>query len=289
MSGFSKMHPITQLAFFVASIVIIMSVSNPYFSVLALVSVLIYSLKKSVKSFLFDLKMTVIFVFTVGIFNMLFAHYGVDVLFKINEVEFTLESLFYGVNQGIVLSVAVIQFAEFSKVFDSERIIYIFKFAPKFALMFSMILGFIPRFKTKLNDINQAQSALNGGKKTDADLKQKMLNSINTFSALVTYSLESSVITANSMRARNYNPKAIRYGRFKWKKDDVLALILITVSFFTVIFLMFNNKFNFIFEPVIYSESNSVLGLVLFALLENLPLFVDLTEDFLWKKSYAKI
>ncbi len=289
MSGFSKMHPITQLAFFVASIVIIMSVSNPYFSVLALVSVLIYSLKKSVKSFLFDLKMTTIFVFTVGIFNMLFAHYGVDVLFKINDVEFTLESLFYGINQGIVLSVAVIQFAEFSKVFDSERIIYIFKFAPKFALMFSMILGFIPRFKTKLNDINQAQSALNGGKKTDADLKQKMLNSINTFSALVTYSLESSVITANSMRARNYNPKAIRYGRFKWKKDDVLALILITVSFFTVIFLMFNNKFNFIFEPVIYSESNSVLGLVLFALLENLPLFVDLTEDFLWKKSYAKI
>lgn len=283
MNRFFKIHPTVQLVYFALNLIIVMTVNNPFFSAAALAGALAYSVKLNKGRSVSDFKLSLIMSVLVSLFNMLFVHYGDTTLFALGNTQFTLEALLYGFNQGMVLSSVIIWFVIFSKMFDSERVIYILRFAPKTALIFSMVLGFIPRFKAKLNDIETARRCLNGEK------QGKIKNAINNLSALVTYSLESSIITADSMQARGYNPKAMRRGRFKWCGCDfaVLAAVLLPAVF--IVIGIVSGRTVFDFQPVIFYTSQCVPAVLCFCLFEIIPLIVDLIEDLLWKKSSAKI
>ncbi len=284
MDRFSKLHPIFHFLYFIGMFVLVVSVYNPFFVLPSLVGALLYELKIRGKEALSSFKFSVIMIFVIGLFNMLFAHYGITVLFTVGDTEFTLEAMFYGINQGFVVAAMVLWFGIFGRVVDSEKVIYAFRFAPKSALLFSMVLGFIPRFTKKLNDIETAALALDGGKKP----KNKLKSALNNLSALVTYSLESSVVTADSMTARGYNPKAVRYSRYKFKSADGVLIVLSFVCLVYVVFAKASDKITFVFDPRIYSKTFDITAFVLFLLLSFLPLIIDLTEELLWKISYVK-
>lgn len=284
MDRFSKFHPIFHFLYFIGMFALIVSVYNPFFVLPSLVGALLYEVKIRGKEALSSLKFSVVMILVIGLFNMLFAHYGITVLFTIGDTEFTLEALFYGINQGFVVAAMVLWFGIFGRVVDSEKVIYAFRFAPKTALLFSMVLGFIPRFTKKLADIETAALALDGGKKP----KNKLKAALNNLSALVTYSLESSIITADSMTARGYNPKTVRYSRYKFKLADGVLIALSAVCLFYVIFAKASDMITFVFDPRIYSKTFDISAFLLFLLLSFLPLITDLTEEFLWKISYAK-
>ena len=219
---------------------------------------------------------------------MLFAHYGEDVLFNVKDTQFTLETLFYGFNQGMVVSSVILWFIAFGEIMDSEKIIYILRLTPKCALIFSMVLGFMPRFIKKHYDIKAAKTALYGNS-TPKGFRNKLKSSAENFSALVSYSLESSIITSDSMLARGYNPKAVRYNRFKITAKDVFALLILTAFAVCVFVQMLRGEIIFVFDPEIYSESFSALAFSAFVLFQLFPLIVDLWEDLLWRLSIAKI
>lgn len=115
-----------------------------------------------------------------------------------------------------------------------------------------------------------------------------MKSALNNLSALVTYSLESSIVTADSMTARGYNPKAVRYSRYKFKAIDGVMIALSLVALVYVICAKAGGKITFVFDPRIYSKSFDAVAFVLFLLLSLLPVIIDLTEEILWKISYAK-
>ncbi len=287
MDRFSKLHPITSISFFVLTFIFVLTLNNPFFSAVSLLCAVIYEAKLRGNQVLKSLKFTFVILIFVSLFNMLFAHYGENVLFKIKETEFTLETLFYGFNQGMVLAAVIIWFSSFSVVLDSEKIIYIFRFAPKCALIFSMVLGFFARFNKKLTDIREAQAALRGGV-NDKTLKERYNTAINNFSALITYSLESSIITADSMNARGYNPRAVRYGRYRFNISDIVFLIFIILLSVFIFYNKFKGNLVFVFDPEIYSESFSVFAFVCFVILELFPVLLDLWEDFQWRLSVVK-
>lgn len=287
MDRFSKLHPVMQFLFFVVTLVMILTANNPVFSAISMLCGLLYIAMIRGRKVVQSLKLVAVILITVSVFNMLFAHYGEDVLFRIKETEFTLEALFYGFNQGMVLSSVMLWFSALSRVIDSERVIYLFRFAPKSALIFSMVLGFIPRFTKKLEDINDANLALSGGQRPKS-FKSKLKNGIDNLSVLITYSLESSIITADSMEARGYNPKAVRAGRYKLSLSDyflIIAILGLGAYTFSQIILKHNL---FIFEPTIYFESIDVVSIICFAMLCFIPIFVDLLEEILWKLSNVK-
>lgn len=284
MDRFSKLHPIFHFLYFIGMFVLVVSVYNPFFVLPSLVGALLYEVKIRGKEAFSSFRFSIIMILVIGFFNMLFAHYGITVLFTIGDTEFTLEALFYGINQGFVVVAMVLWFGIFGRVVDSEKVIYAFRFAPKTALLFSMVLGFIPRFTKKLADIETAALALDGGKKP----KNKLKAALNNLSALVTYSLESSIITADSMTARGYNPKAVRYSRYKFNLADGVLIVLSAVCLFYVIFAKASDRITFVFDPRIYSKTFDIAAFLLFLLLSFLPLIIDLTEELLWKISYAK-
>lgn len=287
MDRFSKLHPLMHLLFFIITFIIVLSCNNPVFSAVSLVSALLYGIKSRGREILSAIRFVLIILAVVSLFNMLFVHYGETILFTIKNTDFTLEALFYGFNQGMVLSSVILWFGVFSRIMDSERVIYLFRFAPKCALIFSMVLGFIPRFTKKLDDIREAKLALNGGERPQK-LKEKFKSALDNFSALITYSLESSIITADSMEARGYNPKAVRAGRYKISSGDIFLILLILCLSAVIAAEKTAGNIIFIFDPVIKNVSFSAIAVICYAIFELLPVFVDLAEDLLWKRSLVK-
>ena len=176
MDRFSKLHPIFHFLYFIGMFALVVSVYNPFFVAVSFLGVIAYEINCRGRQALSSLKLTIAVVLVVSMFNMLFAHYGEDVLFVIGNTEFTLEALFYGVNQGFTLATMILWFGAFSRTTDSEKVIYVFRFAPKTALLFSMVLGFIPRFSRKLKEIEDAQLGLNGGQRRYSRIKTAINN-----------------------------------------------------------------------------------------------------------------
>lgn len=286
MDRFSKTHPVFQFVFFVLVFFLTVLVYNPIFASVSLVGGAVYDItlrrKEALKSFSFVLAI----IGVVSLFNFIFAHYGNDVLFTINNTEFTLQALIYGVYQGIMLGAVLIWFGIFSRTFDSEKVIYLFRFAPKIALLFSMVLGFIPRFTKKLEDIREAQLGLNP--KEYQTKKERLSQGVSNLSALVSYALESSIITADSMSSRGYNPKAVRLSRYKLKTIDFLLLVVEIVIMAYVLYAKIGDRIAFVFEPITYFKSFDVLAFVLFCILVLLPVIINFVEGVLWKLSTVK-
>ena len=287
MNRFSKLHPILHLVFYSLSLIFVLIASNPFFSLASLLGAFLYNAVICKGRIFKNLWLSAVIIIFVGVFNMLFAHYGADVLFTVKNTEFTLEALMYGINQGIVFSSVMLWFTALSYNSDGDRVLYLFSFAPKLALMFSIILGFIPRFNKKLKDISDAQKALRGGE-SPKGFKEKYKSSINNLSALITYSLESSIITADSMTARGYRQGALSVKRYRLCAQDIVLLGVVLICFCSVFYYKIAGGITFIFDPVIRVKSFSAAAFVLFVIAEMIPFFVEIWEEMLWKLSNAR-
>lgn len=288
MDRFAKIHPAFHFVFFISVFVLSVTVVNPVFCAVSLVGAVLYIGISRGREVLSCLKFVLAIIVVVGIFNMLFSGYGVTELFKIGHKRFTLEALAYGINQGVMLGGAVLWFDAFSHTVDSERVVYLLSFAPKTALIFSMVLGFIPRFKTKAQDIRRARLGLNGGF-DERNKASRLKNSIHDFGALVSYSMESSIITSNSMLARGYNPSAVRVSRYRLKARDIFFIVLCLCITAYALYSKISKKTLFIFEPEISFLSIDYFAIALFSLLCALPSVIDLTEVVKWKISALKM
>ena len=287
MDRFSKMHPVLEFTFFICVFLLSVSLSNPVFVLPALVFGVIYEFILRGREAFSCLKLTLAIIFVVSLFNFIFAHYGVTLLFQIKDTRFTFEALFYGIYQGTMLSATLIWFGIFSRNIDSEKVIYVFRFAPKCALIFSMVLGFIPRFNAKLEDIRNARLGLNGGRRASSK-KERFKNGINDLSALITYSLESSIITSDSMQARGYNPHAVRYSRYKMTAGDIILTAFTLFVFIYVMYAKISGRITFVMNPEIYLKTFDISAMVLYCALFFLPTAVDLFEEIKWKISALK-
>lgn len=280
MYAFSKVHPTVQFIYYICLLMIVLAFQNPFISAVAFLGgVALAVWEKRIRR---ALGMSCFMIAAVTLFNFLFAHYGVETLFSVKGINFTLNALLYGVHQGVTVAAVLLWLIAFSRSLDSEKFLYIFRFAPKFALMFSMVLGFIPRFLHKQKAIREATLALHGGQQT-----HRFKSAVQQFSALVTYALESSIITADSMRARAYHPKAQRAGRYTCYLRDKIVLICVLTSVLYVIWQKALGNLRFVFEPQIYIFRLSVPALLCFCVLAFLPSAIEGGEHIRWKQSVA--
>lgn len=116
--SFSGYHPIINFGYFVVVLVIGMFVTHPAFMGIALFSAFVYSgvLKgwgKAFKSALIYVPIIIIVI----LINPMFNHYGVTILFYLNNGNpVTLESIVYGIVMGVMLITIFIWFSCYNKV-----------------------------------------------------------------------------------------------------------------------------------------------------------------------------
>ncbi len=281
MNSFKNIHPAVSFFCFFFIIFIIIFSFNPIYLIIGYLGAFLFSLtildKKAVfKSLIFQL---IIFAL-ITVTNPLFSHNGATILFFINDNRITLEALIYGAVLGFTVTGVIIWFKCFNMVFDSERLIYLFgKIFPSLALVISMTLRFIPGFIRSFRQINTA-SKINGS------YRLGMKRFLNSFSAVITDSMESAIITSDSMKARGYGLKGRTfYHRFKFNLRDLVYLLIFISAF--IICVLFKTEFEF--YPNFTLNSINVIGIISFAVLSFLPFIIELKEGVKWKYSISKI
>ncbi len=285
MDRFSKFHPIVGFSFFAGIIIVTLMFSNSiclFFSLICAFA--FYCRLKGRADALKLLKYSVFIVFIAAFFNMLFSRYGATVLFCVKSINFTLESLTAGLFTGIMISAVGFWFFCFNEIVTDDKFMALFGgVAPNFTLLFSMILRFLPLLLSLSNEITQAQKGL--GREI-----RGVKNGIKRFSALISITLEKSIETADTMKARGFGSGKRRfYSPYIFKGADAAALVITLVLLGVSLFACTRGIFVFSLEPVIRIENKNPLLVAIFILYALFPLAVDFAEDIKWLLLRSKI
>ena len=292
---FILMHPVVTASYYVIVIGILMFSNSPLFLISAIAMGMCYDiLLKGRRSLRNNLFIILFMSFLTVLINALFTHNGSTVLFYLGNNRVTLEAACYGFVMALMLSGVMIWFSSFNVVMTSEKLIYIFgRFAPVLGLTLSMIFRFVPLLRTRFELIGEGQKALYAGD------EKGFIGKIRQFgkevSILVSWSLESSIESADSMAARGYGLKGrTSYNLFKIRTADIMTLLLSMLLGGVTITSYAAGVNKLYYYPVIRVVESSpkwleLAGYVSFIALLAMPLAIDLIGELRWKKSRSTI
>ncbi len=291
---FSRFHPTVSFLYFTAVIVFAAIYLNPVMLIISLIAVLVYSVYLGGKR---SLRFSALTILPIGLFaaliNIAFNHNGMTILAYLptgNPV--TLESLIYGVCAAALLTCVILWFFCFNKVITSDKFIYLFgRIIPSLSMILSMILRFIPRFRQQHHMVVTAQKTLQNAK-NQKGVFAKLRHGVNVFSIMLTWALESSIITADSMNSRGYGLKGrTAFSNYRFYTRDGAALIVLCVLIALQITLSVMGCARVSFYPYYSLEITpvAIAGYITYALLCAVPMIINLTEDIKWKYFRSKI
>lgn len=158
--------------------------------------------------------------------NPAFVHQGATILtYFPSGNPLTLESILYGCASGVLLAAVVLWFVCVTDVITSDKVVYLFgRIIPALSLLLSMTLRFVPQFTRRLRTVAQAQRRL-GLDTGRGSVRQRLREAMRVFSIVVTWSLESGLIAADSMRGRGYGlPGRTAFALYRLDRRDAAML-----------------------------------------------------------------
>ena len=222
--------------------------------------------------------------------NGLLTHNGATVLFYLGGNRVTLEAFAYGLAMALMIVTVIVWFISFGEIMTSDKLINTFgKMAPVMGLTISMIFRFVPLLKSRYKEIRMGQVSLGRGnvKGPINILKQK----IKEISILVSWSLEASIESADSMSARGYGlPGRTGYVIYKYASRDYIAILLTVVLAVIVTVSYFFGAFTMYYYPEIRPKASvgpllTEFSFGAFLVLCFLPLILEYYGDLQWRKS----
>lgn len=291
--AFSQLHPVTLLFYYLSVLSISVVTVNPIFTAVTFFGALVYYIALSDKSRLArSLLGYFLLIVALTLTNPIFSHHGDTPLFFANGKPVTLESICYGGTAAITITAVLLWCSGLTKCFSSDKIIYLFgRPFPKLALIISMTLRFIPLFRAEYKRISDCQKTL--GMYSSSAVSDKIMTVIKTFSALVTWILENSIDTANSMKSRGLGLKnRTTFSLFKFTFCDGAVLVLNLSLIAVVIFSMVAGSSYYNFYPTMAELPLNVLAVVAYlsySVVVLIPTFFELKEVLTWKRLQSKI
>ncbi|MBQ3573139.1 MAG: energy-coupling factor transporter transmembrane protein EcfT [Clostridia bacterium] len=290
MNEFKSFHPIVNFTYFVLVISFAMFLMHPICLLISLISSVVYSITlKGWDAAKFAVSGLAPIIVVSALVNPLFNHGGETVISYLpGGNPFTLEALIYGLATGIVISTVIAWFSCYNKVMTSDRFIYIFgKVIPSLSLIFSMTLRFVSRFKRRFKMVREAHSHIGYGEGFVGRVK----NAVKLLSIMLTWSVESSVDTADSMRSRGYGIKGrTSFSNFRFGKRDLVCLSCLLGFGAYVLAAALGGRIEYQYFPRFDTMSGGGYLLSVFCaytLLCLVPVIIDLTEVCRWKLRYA--
>lgn len=203
---FCDCHPAVNFLYFTIVLVCSMCLMHPVCLLFSLAGALWYTARlRGGRALWGYLKWLIPMMLLAALVNPTFVHQGVTLLAYLPSGNpLTLESILYGLASAGMLAAVVLWFSCLSVVLTSDKFIYLFgRVIPALSLVLSMTLRFVPRFKRQFHAVAQAQRYM-GRDTANGSLLQRTKNALKVFSVMVTWSLESAIDTADSMRSRGY-------------------------------------------------------------------------------------
>lgn len=290
--AFAACHPAVNLAFFAAALGMTMLVMQPVYLLLSLMSACAYLLYlQGGRGMLRQVGYLLPLALLMAVLNPLFNHEGLTILCYLpNDNPVTLEAICYGLASAVMLSASVIWFNCSNVVFTSDKIIYLFgRIIPAMSLLISMTLRFVPRFKNYLQGVLRVQQAMH----RPENLRQRLQQALAAFSATVSWAMEQSIVSADSMKSRGYGLAGrTAFSIYCFEKRDALLLVLLVLLCAGAALPCLLGQTAWNYYPALSGKLVGPLQLaayVCFAGLCLLPLLLDLLEDSRWNSLRSKI
>lgn len=223
--SFSKCHPLINLMYFVFVFGVTMFVQHPIILFISFFTAVIYGIKLcGLKDMVrINCMVTLPVLIMSMLLNPLFNHYGMTPLIYIQKSGnwITLEAIVYGAVLGAILFTIILWFNCYNKVMTTDKFVYLFgRIMPAFSLVLAITLRSVPRFLEQLKVIRNGQKCL-GRDVSNAKGINKIKYGLNILSILITWSLENSIETADSMKSRGYGLKGrTAFSIYRFTKRD---------------------------------------------------------------------
>ena len=290
--AFSGFHPVVNLCFFAAAIGLSMFLMHPVFLGISILCGSGYLIcLQGGRGFLRQVGYLLPVLLFTALLNPLFNHRGETVLCCFpNGSPVTLESVCFGLCSAVLMGASIIWFNCCSVVFTTDKIIFLFgRLIPSLSLLISMTLRFVPRFKTYLQSTMQVQRAMNQPKSKRDVLKL----SLTAFSATVSWAMEQSIVTADSMKSRGYGAGCrTAYAIYRLERRDVAVLLILAALVLGTVLPWLTGAVEWVFFPAMTGRLlgiGPVLSCLSFTGICMMPLIIDLTEDFQWNSFRSRI
>ena len=275
MNPFGRLHPFALLLYYVAAVVLMVSISQPFLNlVIWIMALLHYFLlagrKKGFRMLWYSLGTAVLCL----VINPLLNHRGVTLLFMLGEWRITWEAVVYGIHMAMLLLASLLLFSCFSHHMTAEKIMTLMgKRLPSFALLFSMILRFVPKAG---NDFRK-MAVLHG-------------NSPSMWQALLGITLEDAVQRSLSMKSRFYG-KGVRSSYYYRKMDwyEILLCLLCVALSAGIPACQYMYRRSVRFFPGIHIDKLPLWSWILLFVFYGLPLIWQGKEELSWYISRRKI
>ena len=293
--SFSDFHPFNNFLYFALVIGFSLALNHPLAQGTALVCAMSYVISiDGKKSVLFLLKYCLPMVILTAFINPAFNHEGTTILLYFsNGNPLTFESILYGFSAGAMLVTLLLWFSSFNRVMTSDKFIYLFgKVIPALSLVLSMSLRFVPKFKSQMLAVTEAQRSI-GRDISSGSLWSRTKTAILIFSIMITWALENAIETADSMKSRGYGLKGrTAFSIYRFDERDQYTLIWFS---FCGLFLLSGallSAFGFRYFPnVRYSalDMTTIPFYFVFFALCITPVILNLKEERKWKTLVSKM
>lgn len=230
---FSGYHPAVNFLYFGLVLAYSMFVMHPAYLAVSLCSALAYSLYlRGRKAVRFSLVVVLPMMLLAAVVNPAFSHEGATILTYLPSGNpLTLESIVYGIAAAAMLASVILWFTCFNEVITSDKFVYLFgRIAPALSLILSMTLRFVPRFTAQFKTVAEAQRCI-GEERSEGGLLQRARNGVTILSIMITWSLESAIETADSMKSRGYGlPGRTAFSIYRLDGRDRSALVWLAAA-----------------------------------------------------------
>lgn len=265
--AFSRFHPAVNFAFFTIALLTAMIFTDPAHiagsAAAAAAYFLILYRRRGLRT-LFTLLPLFLLIAAV---NPLFNTTGEQVLFTLFSRSYTLEALLYGARTAGMFAAVTLWFMAYSRVMTGDRFTALFgNLIPSLSLLLVMIFRLVPDYLRKARQIAGARRCVGFGAVNN---KEKLRDGFTVLSALTSWALENSLMTADSMRARGYGcAKRTHFSLLRFgPRDALLCAVMLILTVFSLL-------------PG---------GVIAYMILLFIPAMIDVSEEIQWRFSISKI
>lgn len=290
--AFSGFHPVVNFLFFVAALGLTMFIQQPVYLLISLISGCAYLLYlQGKKGFFRQAGCLVPILVMMAIMNPVFNHEGVTILWYLpNDNPITLEAICFGLASAVMMGASIVWFNCCNTVFTSDKIIYLFgRVIPALSLLISMTLRFVPRFKNFLQSVMRTQQAMHKPENT----KEKLQQALAAFSATVSWAMEQSIVSADSMKSRGYGVQGrTAFSIYIFEKRDGITIALLVLLCAGAVMPHMVGLMGWTYYPSLSGEllgPVQIIAYLCYVGMCNLPLIINLMEDRKWNALRSKI
>ncbi len=290
--SFSGFHPVVNLSFFAAVLTMTMFIMQPIYLLISLFGACTYLLYlQGRRGMLRQIGYVLPILLLMAIMNPVFNHEGTTILWYFpNDNPLTLEAIAYGLAAAVMMAASIVWFNCCNMVFTSDKIIYLFgRIAPSMSLLISMTLRFVPRFKTFLQNVLFVQRAMHKPENN----RQKLQQAMSSFSATVSWAMEHSIVSADSMKSRGYGTTGrTAYSIYHFEKRDGIVLAVLSLLLIGALVPHLKGWIKWEYYPSLtgtLTEPLQIFAYLCYSGVCLIPLSINFMEDYKWNSLKSKI